>query len=121
MTAILDPRAADRLAKLCGMFGSDHDGERAGAAAKADELVRSHGLTWPGVIAPLFLSCVTSHNSRSTEEQIGFALANLDALSMWERGFLYTVNGRPELSPKQRDVLNRIDRKVRAYRDGGGA
>ena len=113
MTAILDPRAADRLAKICGMFGSSQDGERASAAAKADELVRSYGLTWPDVIAPRF--------SRSTEEQIGFALANLDALSMWERGFIYTVNGRPDLSPKQRDVLNRIERKVRAYRDGGGA
>jgi hypothetical protein len=36
----------DRLAKLCGMFGSAHAGERAAAAAKADQLVRNLGLTW---------------------------------------------------------------------------
>jgi hypothetical protein len=41
---------ATRLAKLCGMFGSDHDGERAAAAAKADQLVRERGLRWHDVI-----------------------------------------------------------------------
>jgi hypothetical protein len=114
MTALLDPRTADKLTKLLGMLGSAHDGERASAAALADKLVRSQGLTWPEVIA--------SRSSCSTvEEQVGLALANLDALSMWERGFIYTVNGQTKLSPKQRAVLDRIERKVRAYRDGGCA
>jgi hypothetical protein len=40
MTALIDPRIADKLAKLCGMFGSHHVGERANAAAMADRLVR---------------------------------------------------------------------------------
>lgn len=48
----LDAATADRLAKLCGMLGSDHDGERASAAAKADRLVRDAGLTWPEIICP---------------------------------------------------------------------
>jgi hypothetical protein len=48
--AVLTPEAADRLAKLCGMFGSNHDGERAAAALKADQLVRQNGLTWHDVI-----------------------------------------------------------------------
>ena len=44
--AALIPRAlADRLAKLCGMFGSAHDGERANAARLADELIKSAGVT----------------------------------------------------------------------------
>lgn len=48
---LLAPAVADRLAKLCGMFGSDHDGERAAAAAAlANQLVRAHGLTWGDVI-----------------------------------------------------------------------
>jgi hypothetical protein len=52
MTArtLLAPRVADRLAKLCGLFGSDHDGERANAARLADQLIREPGLTWPDVI-----------------------------------------------------------------------
>ena len=52
MNALLDPQIADRLAKLCGIFGSHHAGERAAAAAKADELVRSHRLTWFDLLLP---------------------------------------------------------------------
>jgi hypothetical protein len=53
MTArvLLDPHSAERLAKICGLFGSAHDGERAAAAAKADALVRAAGLSWSDVIA----------------------------------------------------------------------
>jgi hypothetical protein len=39
-----------RLRRLCGMFGSDHDGERASAARLADRLIREHGLTWDDVL-----------------------------------------------------------------------
>lgn len=40
---VLDPRSAARLVKLCGMLGSQHDGERAAAGLKADQLVRGLG------------------------------------------------------------------------------
>ena len=36
----------DRLVKLCGMLGSAHDGERAAAGLKADQLLRENGLRW---------------------------------------------------------------------------
>jgi hypothetical protein len=48
--ALLNPKAAEHLAKLCGMFGSEHDGERATAARLADQHVRRLGLSWPDVI-----------------------------------------------------------------------
>jgi hypothetical protein len=48
--AVLDPQAADHLSKLCSMLGSAHDGERAVAAAKANEFVRRLGLTWRDII-----------------------------------------------------------------------
>ena len=51
MTSTIDQSVIDRLTKLLGMLGSAHDGERAVAAAKADELVRSRGLTWSDVVA----------------------------------------------------------------------
>jgi hypothetical protein len=35
---------------LCGLFGSQHLGERAEAARQADGLIRRHGLTWFDVI-----------------------------------------------------------------------
>jgi hypothetical protein len=40
-----------RLRRLCGMFGSDHDCERASAGRLAHQLIRQHGLTWEDVIA----------------------------------------------------------------------
>jgi hypothetical protein len=40
------PVGLDRLAKLLGLIGSDHDGEVVAAARKADELRRAAGLTW---------------------------------------------------------------------------
>jgi hypothetical protein len=36
----------DRLAKICGMFGSEFDGERSAAATMADRLIKSANLTW---------------------------------------------------------------------------
>ena len=48
--ALLNPRAADHLAKLLGYLGSDHDGEVAAAGRKANEFVRRLGLTWGDVI-----------------------------------------------------------------------
>lgn len=115
MTALLDPNTAERLAKLCGMFGSDHDAERAAAARMAHRLVNERGLSWFDVILPV--------NKRAdvVEEQIGMALANLDALSMWERGFIYTIRYKSDLSPKQLAVLDRLAAKARTYQDGGRA
>jgi hypothetical protein len=49
--AVLDLRAADRIVKLLGMLGSDHDGERAAAGAAAHRFVRQLGLTWGDIIA----------------------------------------------------------------------
>ena len=48
--AMLNPRAAEHLVKLCGLFGSDHAGERDNAARMADDFVRKLGLTWANVI-----------------------------------------------------------------------
>ncbi len=43
---MLTDKETARLIKLLGMMGSSFDGERANAAAKANELVRGAGLTW---------------------------------------------------------------------------
>jgi hypothetical protein len=103
---VLDPNTADRLVKLCGMFGSDHDGERASAAALADKLVRAQGLTWSEVIAPM---------PRSIEEQIDFVLSHEEVLSDWEWGFLKGIKGRQFLTEKQLAKLGNIVARVHAY------
>ena len=113
MTALLDSYTAERLVKLCGMFGSDHDAERAAAARMAHRLVNERGLSWFDVILPI------RQHADVVVEQIEVALANLGAMSMWERGFIYTVRYQTDLSPKQLRVLDRLAAKARAYQDGG--
>lgn len=41
----------ERLIKLLGMLGSDHDGERAAAARMVHEFARNAGLSWDVLIA----------------------------------------------------------------------
>ena len=40
----------DRLAKICGLLGSNHAGERASAALKATALLQEAGLTWEAFV-----------------------------------------------------------------------
>jgi hypothetical protein len=47
----LTTNAAERLTKILGLLGSDHEGERAAAAIKAHELIQRLGLTWGDVIS----------------------------------------------------------------------
>ena len=48
----LDTRELARLVKLLGMLGSDHPGERAAAALKADQWVKAHGASWQALLTP---------------------------------------------------------------------
>jgi hypothetical protein len=42
----------ERLIKLLGLLGSDHNGEIASAGRMADALIRDAGVTWADVIGP---------------------------------------------------------------------
>ena len=110
----LDPHSADRLRKLCGMLGSEHDGERAAAAAKADELVRAAGLTWADVIAPPIVSHypprIRSWRSADTDWQrmASYCHARRWSLSQRQRDFVESALTWRELSEKQKDWLTAI-------------
>ena len=99
MTA-LDPSSAEKLAKVCGLFGSDHDGERASAAAQADRLVRQAGLSWQQILLPKIAPS-------TVEQMIDFALDHGD-LDAWQEGFLRGVRGRQFLTEKQLAKLHEI-------------
>ena len=110
---LLDPRTADMLAKLCGLFSSDHGGERASAAQKADQLIRSRGLTRRQIIF-----AADPHDTQSTEELINYALAAGDVLTRWEREFLYGIRSWPKpLTEKQSRMLKAIVAKVSAEKE----
>src|SRR3954453_10040876 len=48
----LTPAFADKLVKVLGMLGSDHDGEVAAAGRRAHSMLKAQGLTWSDVINP---------------------------------------------------------------------
>ena len=121
MTSTIDQSAIDRLTKLLGMLGSAHDGERAVAAAKADELVRSRGLTWSDVVArpqpvsaPRRSSSEAWHEPETIREKIDAALRYRRLLNAWEESFLLDLKKYRHHSPKQAACVSRIYRKVRA-------
>ena len=94
--------AAQLVVKLCGLFSSSHDGERASAAAKADAIIREHGMTWADMIRP----------APAHEVMIRVCMDHEDIFTEWERGFLRGIAGQAELSDKQRAVLDRLYAKV---------
>src|ERR1043165_884716 len=102
------PLNRERLAKLLGMLGSEHDGEVVTAARHADALVRRAGLTWRDVVAandeqPQLVDRVGFGDAN----EIRFCLRHRYRLSEWEKTFLESIRekGAP-LSTRQRNCLN---------------
>jgi hypothetical protein len=104
----LGPDALERLIKLLGMLGSVHDGERAAAGLKANELIRRHGLTWSDVL-------LTTPMPPSPPPKLGWrdklriCTAQQHRLSSWERTFVQSLTrwrGTP--TEKQLAKLERI-------------
>ena len=94
------------------MFGSDHDGERAAAAALADALVREHGLRWADVIMP------ASAPTQSPDWRLAvrFCVAQQHELSPRELDFIVTLaRWRGEPTSKQQKWLNDIVSRLREY------
>ena len=120
MTIFFPHPELEKLAKLCGLFSSHHDGERASAAAKADEIVRSLSLTWRDIVLK---KPAPAHAGRSIGAQIAEILANLSALNAWEKKFIRSLDGKVYLTAKQRAKIDQVYRKVRAHyasKNGGG-
>ena len=49
MTALVDRQ---RLARVCGLLGSEHDGEALAAARQAEKIRKKLGLTWEELLVP---------------------------------------------------------------------
>jgi hypothetical protein len=107
---VLDPASARRLVKLCGMLGSAHDGERASAAALANKLIRSSGLTWSDVIRAPSIVPPRRLGWRITARE---CLLRASVLAQRERDFLADIlrRNRP-LTPRQAHWLNDIHASI---------
>lgn len=49
----MTPSDLERFRRLAGLLGSEHVGERAAAALKCSDFLRSHSLTWADVSLPV--------------------------------------------------------------------
>jgi hypothetical protein len=102
------------LAKLLGMLGSDHAGERDNAARAAHRLVQQHGITWYDV--------VVTHPPPDADDPIGADWRRTAAscrryphlLNPWEADFLVGLPRFPRLSTKQRSALLKLLVRLRA-------
>ena len=111
---------ADKLAKVLGLLGSDHDGEVANAGRRAHALLRSAGVTWHEVlnpVRPLPLPSPERHWRRPATicQSVKVCLSWPEALNDWERGYLHSISGKKSLTEKQRLKLHDIINKVEAF------
>ena len=117
----------EKLARLLGMLGSAHAGERDNAARMADALVRRAGATWVDVVLSPTLPASDAPPSfnvfhdwpRSWRTAVHVCQQAPAGLSDWDRDFLAVIAAyqhRP--SAKQLDILATI---LGCVLDAGGA
>jgi hypothetical protein len=125
MSAVIELSAAtrQRLARLLGVMGSDHDGEVLNAARMADRLVREQGATWhevvgspttPGRQPPGFGNEDVLAQFPTVGAAAWFCRCWPELLSPWERDFVASIPGFRRLSPKQAAVLRKLVLRVMA-------
>jgi hypothetical protein len=106
----------ERLARLLGMLGSDHPGERDNAARAAHRLVQLRGITWFGVVThpPPDTDPATDPISRDWRQTATACSRYPHLVNRWEAEFLTGLPRFPRLSGKQRTALVRIAVRLRA-------
>jgi hypothetical protein len=106
----------ERLARILGMMGSDHDGEALAAARLAERLRREADATWSEIIVPTLPPPDDPAPAfRTPDDAIDYLRDHPDLLTPWERGFIRSLaeRRRARLSDKQLAVLARLAVKCR--------
>ena len=116
MSKVLASRERSKLAKLLGMLGSDHAGERDAAGLAAHRLLEQHGATWGQVLA---VPVAHKEPLQSTWRTVCAELVERSAdLRPWEARFVADLPEFRRLSTKQRYVLDEIAERVLGPRRG---
>jgi hypothetical protein len=109
----LPPAELGRLAKIAGMFGSDHAGGRAAAAAQTDCIVHAVQMSWPDVLDTNLRPAVNSETSWRRELSPATILAIYgQALSGCEKCFLTGLLKRAGWIKNQIEVIYGIRARV---------
>lgn len=82
----------ERFGKIVGLFGSEHAGERAQAAATADRLIKSSGMSWMEfvkaaereAVAVEAAAVLLAENEQLRAENTALRSANGHAGGMWQ-------------------------------------
>jgi hypothetical protein len=116
MSGTLNAAQAGRLLKICGMFGSEHDGERAAAALQAFRLLRECGVSWQDLLArepasetPRPPSTGRRSPPNALRARILWAMTYRSLLSSWELDFLSNLSCRSSLTVGQ---LQKLDETI---------
>ena len=113
MTVPIPDAIVDRLAKICGLLGSNQDGERSAAAYQATKILQEHRLTWRDVIEAAGRREAEQLEAPDWREQLTVCASRTVRLTEWECRFLAQLvrwGRRP--SEKQLIILARIYAKV---------
>jgi len=120
--AALTPAFADKLVKVLGLLGSDHDGEVAAAGRRAHSMLKAEGLTWSDVIKPAAPKSEQPQRPQrrwrrgvSPTDTAALCLQWSEVLTEWEVDFCRSIVGRRRISAKQTEVLGKIVCKVEAF------
>lgn len=117
-----EPKTIDKLAKICGMLGSAHDGERASAALLASQILEDLDISWRDLVMTAFAgkpeARTIDYDDRPPGWHVGYCqwLVNnrADALSKWDMSFLTSLTSRYariRLTKKQADCFVKLAAK----------
>ena len=114
MTALVDLR---RLARVCGLLGSEHDGEVLAAARQAEKIRKKVGLTWEELLVP----SIRPRSGAPPPEELTdwrwachFCLERYRLLPSWELDFVATVaRYQKPPSAKQMVIVHRLVARCR--------
>jgi hypothetical protein len=110
---MIAPSLVDRLTKVLGLLGSNHDGEALAAGRKAHELVRGAGMTWGDLLRPALPAPAEMPAWGMTDRQkLDLCGEHWDDLGDWGRDFISSLTSRLNrgrgLTDKQRAALDRL-------------
>jgi hypothetical protein len=114
VTALVDRQ---RLARVCGLLGSDHDGEALAAARQAEKIRQKVGLTWEELLVPSTRQRAADPPPEDLTDwrwACHFCLKRYQWLTSWELDFVATVARytKPP-SAKQMIILRRLVARCR--------
>ena len=106
----------ERMAKVCGMLGSDQHGERSAAAFQATKILKGAGLTWRELIeaaGPRDSGGGDAIERYDWRDQLDACLAVRGRFTAWEHGFLDSLQAwADEPTEKQQRVLDKLYRRA---------